>query len=144
MVGIIGYGLHTNPIFVHIWWWFIYQEKGRFLCVINSLCNYKIGMAINPYSQMALYIVQWWCLQVVVTVRTSSLWYWIEESDGKVHPTYIKEDRTECFDGNFPCRKHVVTGSMSGIGWKKLFIILYLRAGMNRMRFVTFLTVRED
>ena len=30
----------------------IYQEKGLFLCVINSLCNYEIGMAINQYSQM--------------------------------------------------------------------------------------------
>jgi len=25
--------------------------------------------------------------------RTSSLWYWIEESDGMVHPTHKRQDR---------------------------------------------------
>jgi putative transposase len=48
-----------------------------------------------------------------------------------------KDNRTECFDDHFPCRKpdcdrqHVWN-------WLKLFM-LYLRTGMNRNRFTTFL-----
>ncbi|MFL6479283.1 MAG: DDE-type integrase/transposase/recombinase [Nitrososphaera sp.] len=51
---------------------------------------------------------------------------------------YIK-DRTECFDDHFPCRRSDCDRQRVW-NWLKLFV-LYLHAGMDRMRFMMFLSM---
>ena len=49
------------------------------------------------------------------------------------------KDRTECFDDNFPCRKSDCD-SQHVWNWLKLFV-LYLHLGMDRIRFMMFLSM---
>ena len=49
------------------------------------------------------------------------------------------KDRTECFDDHFPCRKEDCDRKHVW-NWLKLFM-LYLRTGMDRIRFMTFITI---
>ncbi|HEX7031619.1 MAG TPA: hypothetical protein VF172_01330, partial [Nitrososphaera sp.] len=51
---------------------------------------------------------------------------------------HIKDDRTECFDDHFPCRKKENCNRQHVWNWLKLFL-LYLQMGADRMRFVSFL-----
>ena len=49
------------------------------------------------------------------------------------------KDRTECFDDHFPCRKRNCNRRHVS-NWLKLFV-LYLHMGMNRTRFMMFLSL---
>ena len=50
------------------------------------------------------------------------------------------KDRTECFDDHFLCRKNNCN-IQHVYNWFKLFFVLYLHVGMNRIRFMKFILV---
>jgi hypothetical protein len=114
--------------------YFIYQEKERFLSVINfssrSERNLEEG---NQSTLMALTVVYDACKWL----RLKHIIYGTELKN--IIERFIQQikDRTECFDDHFPCRikkcdrQHVRN-------WLKMFI-LFLEMNTDRIKFTIFL-----
>jgi hypothetical protein len=50
------------------------------------------------------------------------------------------KDKTECFDDNFPCRKENCDRQHIW-NWLMKLLVLYLHGGIDRMRFMMFLSM---
>lgn len=132
-------------------------------------CDYWLWIAYEPNLDVCLMMhlsrerTIFVCYQFFKQLRTrygrkpiftdGALWYndackWLRLKH-QVYGTELKnlmerfiqqiKDRTECFDDHFPCRKKDNNCDRQHIwNWLKLFI-LYLHAGMDRIRFTAFL-----
>lgn len=75
------------------------RKKNNFCMLPVFQNNYSVDM-VEAHSNKWCKTVQW-SLQMV-KVAASGIWYWIEEQEGKVHPTNKWQNRI--FWGYFPCR----------------------------------------
>ena len=127
------------------WLWIAYEPKLN-VCLMMHLsrertilvCYQFIKQLRNRYGRKPIFTdgAQWY--------NDACKWLRLKH---RVYGTELKnimerfiqhiKDRTECFDDHFPCRKEGCDRNHVW-NWLNLFM-LYLRTGMNRRKFTTFL-----
>jgi hypothetical protein len=135
----------------HDWWLWIAYEPAIDSCLLMHLSRertlficYRFFQQLRKrYGRKPVFTdaVQWYTMthMQVAAPAALRLRYGMEEPDGAVHTTtYQGQDRV-CFDDHFPCRKEGCDRQHVW-NWLKLFL-LYVHVGMDRRRFMMFLTM---